>query len=102
MKEMHSYVCSDLAKEFQRFDEKPDKYFKSFEGIRVSPSIYVSTYLSVYLPVCRHICLPNCPSLNLSTWIPANLSVCLLSVYLSARMHESVFCVGTYRPIAFF
>ena len=35
VKEMHSYVCSDLSKEFQRFDEKPEKYFKSFEGIRV-------------------------------------------------------------------
>lgn len=35
VKEMHSYVCSDLSKEFQRFDEKPDKYFKSYEGIRV-------------------------------------------------------------------
>ena len=40
VKEMHSYVCSDLSKEFQRFDEKPDKYFKSFEGIRVRQKCY--------------------------------------------------------------
>ena len=46
VKEMHSYVCSDLAKEFQRFDEKPEKYFKSYEGIRVSKYelVRVSTY----------------------------------------------------------
>ncbi len=39
VKEMHSYVCPDLAKEFARFDAKPDKYFKTFQGQRVSPSV---------------------------------------------------------------
>ncbi len=36
MKEMYSYVCPDLAKEFAKFDAKPDKYFKTYQGIKVS------------------------------------------------------------------
>lgn len=32
VKEMYSYVCPDLAKEFAKYDAKPDKYFKTFEG----------------------------------------------------------------------
>jgi hypothetical protein len=35
VKEMYSYVCPDLAKEFQKFDQKPDKYFKTYQGIKV-------------------------------------------------------------------
>ena len=38
VKEMYSYVCPDLAKEFAKFDAKPDKYFKTFQGIKVSES----------------------------------------------------------------
>jgi len=34
VKEMHSYVCPDLVKEFQKYDEKPDKFFKKYEGIK--------------------------------------------------------------------
>ena len=33
---MYSYVCPDLAKEFAKFDEKPDKYFKQYQGLKVS------------------------------------------------------------------
>jgi len=32
VKEMHSYVCPDLGKEFAKYDEKPEKYFKVYEG----------------------------------------------------------------------
>ena len=28
VKEMYSYVCPDIAKEFAKYDEKPEKYFK--------------------------------------------------------------------------
>ena len=35
VKEQHSYVCPDLAKEFQKFDLKPEKYFKTYEGVKV-------------------------------------------------------------------
>jgi actin-related protein 3 len=35
VKEMYSYVCPDLAKEFAKFDAKPDKYFKTYQGIKV-------------------------------------------------------------------
>lgn len=41
-------MCSDLSKEFQRFDEKPEKYFKSFEGIRVSTYVSASVCLGMY------------------------------------------------------
>jgi actin-related protein 3 len=34
VKEMYSYVCPDIAKEFSKYDEKPDKYFKTYEGIK--------------------------------------------------------------------
>lgn len=34
IKEMYSYVCPDLGKEFAKFDEKPDKYFKTYNGIK--------------------------------------------------------------------
>ncbi|KAJ1444156.1 actin family [Ochromonadaceae sp. CCMP2298] len=34
IKEMYSYVCPDLAKEFAKFDAKPDKYFKTYSGIK--------------------------------------------------------------------
>ena len=35
VKEMYSYVCPDLAKEFAKYDAKPDKYFKTYQGIKV-------------------------------------------------------------------
>jgi hypothetical protein len=35
VKEMYSYVCPDLGKEFAKFDEKPDKFFKQFQGMKV-------------------------------------------------------------------
>lgn len=36
VKEMYSYVCPDLVKEFAKFDAKPDKYFKTYEGVKRS------------------------------------------------------------------
>ena len=35
VKEMYSYVCPDLVKEFAKYDAKPEKYFKTFEGVKV-------------------------------------------------------------------
>ncbi|KAJ3626920.1 hypothetical protein Zmor_004139 [Zophobas morio] len=32
IKERYSYVCSDLAKEFQKFDEERSKYIKQYDG----------------------------------------------------------------------
>ena len=32
IKEMHSYVCPDLAKEFAKYDSDPAKYFRTYEG----------------------------------------------------------------------
>jgi hypothetical protein len=32
---MYSYVCPDLAKEFIKYDQKPEKYFKTYEGKKV-------------------------------------------------------------------
>lgn len=34
MKEMYSYVCPDMLKEFAKFDSKPEKYFKTYEGVK--------------------------------------------------------------------
>lgn len=33
VKEMYSYVCPDIVKEFKKFDDKPEKYFKKFNGV---------------------------------------------------------------------
>lgn len=32
---MYSYVTPDLVKEFAKFDEKPEKYFKEYNGFKV-------------------------------------------------------------------
>ena len=34
VKEMYSYVCPDLAKEFAKYDENPAKFFKSYQGVK--------------------------------------------------------------------
>ena len=31
IKEMYSYVCPDIVKEFQKYDAEPDKWFKKVE-----------------------------------------------------------------------
>ncbi|KAG1687125.1 Arp2/3 complex subunit, actin nucleation center [Phytophthora capsici] len=33
VKEAHSYVCSDLVKEFKKYDQKPDKYFLKYSDL---------------------------------------------------------------------
>ena len=32
VKEMHSYVCPDIFKEFKKYDQKPEKYFRTYEN----------------------------------------------------------------------
>lgn len=50
VKEMYSYVCPDLGKEFAKFDEKPDKFFKQFQGMKVFfILIYIILYLYLFL-----------------------------------------------------
>jgi actin-related protein 3 len=34
VKEMHSYVCPDIVKEFNKYDEKPEKYFRKYEDVQ--------------------------------------------------------------------
>lgn len=48
VKELHSYVCPDLAKEFAKYDAKPDKYFKTYQGIRVRFSSCLFVFLVVF------------------------------------------------------
>ncbi|EPZ31463.1 Actin-related protein 3 [Rozella allomycis CSF55] len=33
IKEMYSYVCPDIVKEFKKYDQEGEKYFKKYEGI---------------------------------------------------------------------
>lgn len=33
IKEEYSYVCPDIVKEFKKYDQEGDKYFKKYEGI---------------------------------------------------------------------
>ena len=33
IKERFGYICPDIAKEFNKYDSQPDKFFKMFEGI---------------------------------------------------------------------
>lgn len=32
IKEEHAYVCGDMAKEFAKYDDKPEKYLRQYEG----------------------------------------------------------------------
>ena len=36
VKEMYSYVCPDLVKEYAKYDSNPDKYFKTMSGVQKS------------------------------------------------------------------
>lgn len=33
IKEEYSYVCPDIVKEFKKYDQEPDKFFKKYNGI---------------------------------------------------------------------
>ena len=33
IKENYSYVCPDIVKEFKKYDQDPNKYFKKYDGI---------------------------------------------------------------------
>ena len=42
IKEMYSYVCPDIVKEFKKYDSEGDKFFKKFQGIHsVTKKVYV-------------------------------------------------------------
>ena len=32
---MYSYVSPDFAKEFAKYDKQPEKYFKTYQGVKV-------------------------------------------------------------------
>jgi actin-related protein 3 len=34
VKEMYCYVCPDLVKEYQKYDKQPEKFFKTFNGVK--------------------------------------------------------------------
>ena len=33
IKEKFGYICPDVAKEFNKYDSQPDKWFKIYDGI---------------------------------------------------------------------
>lgn len=33
IKEKYGYICPDIAKEFNKYDSAPEKFFKEFEGV---------------------------------------------------------------------
>ena len=33
IKEQYSYVCPDIVKEFKKYEQEGDKYFKKYEGV---------------------------------------------------------------------
>lgn len=33
IKEDYSYVCPDIVKEFKKYDQEPQKYFKKYDGV---------------------------------------------------------------------
>lgn len=38
VKEMYSYVSPDMVKEYAKYDQKPEKYFKTYQGVKVRTS----------------------------------------------------------------
>lgn len=45
VKEMYSYVCPDVVKEFRKFDAEPEKYFKRYDGIHSITKKVLSLHL---------------------------------------------------------
>ncbi len=45
IKEQYSYVCPDIVKEFKKYDQEGDKYFKKYEGVH-SVTGKVRTFMS--------------------------------------------------------
>ena len=39
VKEMHSYVCPDMVKEFAKYDSQPEKYIRKYEGLKKQTGI---------------------------------------------------------------
>lgn len=82
VKETYSYVCPDLVKEFNKYDTKPEKWIKSYEGIEpiqkrkfkidvgyerflgpeifFNPEIFSSDFLTP-LPKVVDDCIQSCP-----------------------------------------
>lgn len=44
IKEKYGYICPDIAKEFNKYDAQPDKFFKEHEGVN-SITKKVSEYI---------------------------------------------------------
>ena len=58
VKEQWSYTCPDIKKEFMKFDTKPEKYFKKYEGAQVRDIIFSSPCFpsfSLLLFYCSHM-----------------------------------------------
>lgn len=49
IKERFGYICPDIAKEFNKYDGQPDKFFKVFEGVnhitKKVGALYITSYL---------------------------------------------------------
>ena len=44
VKEMYSYVCPDIMKEFAKYDKQPDKYFKTYSVTKVISHMRIKSY----------------------------------------------------------
>ena len=44
-----SYVCPDIVKEFNKYDEKPEKYFRKYEGNGSSLNSIINQYCVILL-----------------------------------------------------
>ena len=50
VKEMHSYVCQDIVKEYRKYDAEPDKYFVKYDGENtVTGKVCLTQILGVFL-----------------------------------------------------
>lgn len=47
VKEMYSYVSPDMVKEYAKYDQKPEKYFKTYQGTKVNKSVVVAIVIDL-------------------------------------------------------
>ena len=49
IKEQYSYVCPDIVKEFKKYDQEGDKYFKKYEGVHsVTGKVKTATHDGIF------------------------------------------------------
>ena len=62
IKERFGYICPDVAKEFNKYDTQPDKWFKIYDGINsITKKVSLPAHIAVIQSLGKHWSLLNFP-----------------------------------------